>query len=231
CGWRGPYLRYTPGSNSSGFLVDGWGNPFQALTPAGTPITAVGTPIDALLSLGADNPQNPVDPTKWLFSPLQNGTPAPTPLTNIFSSLTKINNPTLSLNTSVTVSVQIINSTTMMPDNPSSSAGNVRVILFTPINGTLLPVTTTPSGTVGTNTGVAPVPITISLVGVASPLNVDWSGQTPTVTFTFQNVTVGPRAIQAFQFVAGTTTATKKSPVTYLMVTPGGPAAKTLIMQ
>ena len=53
CGWRGPYLQLPLGTSQ---LHDGWGNPLSLLASDGeTPITAAGTPIPWVRSLGSDN--------------------------------------------------------------------------------------------------------------------------------------------------------------------------------
>lgn len=50
CGWRGPYVRLGFGAAA---LRDGWGQPFATRDAAGQPTTS-GTPIAAVVSLGAD---------------------------------------------------------------------------------------------------------------------------------------------------------------------------------
>lgn len=50
CGWRGPYVRLGIGAAA---LRDGWGQPFVVRDAAGQP-TTIGTPIAAVVSLGAD---------------------------------------------------------------------------------------------------------------------------------------------------------------------------------
>jgi prepilin-type N-terminal cleavage/methylation domain-containing protein len=51
CGWRGPYLRLSPGQTS---IRDGWGNPLILLNQAGSP-AAAGDPIWSVSSSGGGN--------------------------------------------------------------------------------------------------------------------------------------------------------------------------------
>ena len=102
------------------------------------------------------------------------------------------------------ISVQGFNTSAppVLGDPVSSTTESVRIVLFGPVNGEL--------------NGIASGDFALS----ATP--------TP-VSFIFP-VTIGPRAVQAFQFDASKQI-TRRSPITYVTIPAGGLPPQTLILQ
>lgn len=208
CGWRGPYLRLGMGSN--GRLLDGWGNPFDALYQENSVLAPAvpGQPVNVVRSRGSDYQVDtgPIVPgatsyTRDLYAPDQSyqttsdGTlMLPTPLASFSERILG----------SVPVVVRTYNANGQQ-DDPKGDDGTVRIVLFAPVNGTLTFVNS------------------IDLPGTP--------GAPIFATFTFLNVPVGPRAVQAFQFDPTTKIVKKKSVLTHIMIPAGGLPTKTLILQ
>lgn len=57
-GWRGPYLRLSPGNTN---VRDGWGVPFTLRTQASADVAAAGDPIGQVYSFGANGIEEPLD--------------------------------------------------------------------------------------------------------------------------------------------------------------------------
>jgi len=250
-GWRGPYLQLATGSG--GRLLDGWGNPFDSLSQGPPPanvltIMTLGLTnpfpqtINAVRSRGADGTVDP-NPLPANFSaynidqyvPSQVSVPPPSPLVSFSGRTTG----------SVNVAVKTIATTggvSALSDPASFTDSNgtytaVRVVLFTPVNGVLQaflldssnvsnasnpttnPITDLNNFTKKTN---AAMDYTLSAAGLATP-----------VGGSFWNVTIGPRAVQAFQYdpTATKLIVGKRSPLVYLMVPSGGVPTQTLILQ
>jgi prepilin-type N-terminal cleavage/methylation domain-containing protein len=206
CGWRGPYLRLTTGSNSR--LIDGWGNPFDLLTASNSVITGTMVPVDAVRSRGADNQIDTVTTTSYnrdLYTPDQAASPPGAALANFTGRALG----------SITVQVKSVQSQdngaggtiNTLVDPLASDGPQVTIVLLEPVNGVLV------------------VPST----GGANPRRADFaSGTGASVTFT--NVSIGPRALQAFQYDPATGVK-KKSAYTPIVLPVGGLPTKTLILQ
>ena len=214
CGWRGPYIQsptfQQTGSSVQPRLLDGWGNPFDALTLLGTPV-AVNDPVSVVRSRGADYQTTTapygIDPAP-LPLPYQaynqdQYAPAQSYQTN--NNALILPSPLVSFATygSVQVSVQAFNPyfNPATLGDPVASAQTattdaVQIVLLSPVNGLLTPVYST----------------AVSLPTAQTP------PQPTPVSWTFTNVPVGPRAIQAFQYDLTTMLVKKRSQVVYLMV-------------
>jgi prepilin-type N-terminal cleavage/methylation domain-containing protein len=232
CGWRGPYLQLPIGS---GALLDGWGNPLQSLyqVPGSTvfpsvPAAAAGTtpaqPINIVCSRGADNTFDIGTQTNAYnvdqYVPVQTTSPltGSPPLVN-FSD--RINSNSLVSVPSIPVVVKTLNSTTSPatltdPYTTGATDNTVEIVLFAPVGGVLTPI-------YAVNTAAGTSTTYFTITGAAP-------GGTP-VSYTFPNVTTGPRAVQAFQFSAATGNVTKRSQMLYVMVPTGGVPTQTLILQ
>lgn len=233
CGWRGPYLQLPIGS--SGRLLDGWGKPFDSMSQTQSPLPysltnayalnlTPGAQINIVRSLGAENQADPLTlPSGFSaynldqYVPSQVSVPplAPTASTPLTS---------LSVSGSLTVWVKSLvtgsglsGSITYASDPVSvTTSDKVLIVLLTPVAGVLTPVY-----------GVNSAPSTpISYF----PLSATAGATTPNVMSTFAGVTNGPRAVQAFQFDSSGNVI-KRSPLTSLMVPPGGLPMQTLILQ
>ncbi|HYV34905.1 MAG TPA: type II secretion system protein [Gemmataceae bacterium] len=222
CGWRGPYVQppltrqVTSGGQTQAqiMLLDGWGNPFDALTqspvaPFTLTLAGVGQPINVIRSRGADNQIDP-SPLQVPFSAYNQDQYSPTQNYQSGGNILSLPTPLASYanSASVQVSMQAFNtsgSTTTLGD-PTASGNNTAVVIvyLTPVNGVL--------------------------TVVRSPVTTLQSTPTP-VSFTFPNVTVGARAIQAFQYDPSNMKVLKRSPIVYLTVPSGGAPAQTLILQ
>jgi len=206
CGWRGPYLRLPTGT--TGQLIDGWGNPFDSLTAAGA-LVNVGAPVNVVRSRGQDNAADPAPlPADFAvynrdqYTPDQLLSPPVPPLANFTARAVAT--------AGITVQVKVYNTATSSLEDPQSSDGQVTIVLIEPANGVLAVPT------------------------VANLRRQDFApgmGPTTPASGTFPNVTIGPRAIQAFQYDTATNTLKKKSAYTPLMMMPGGLPTKTLILQ
>ena len=231
CGWRGPYLQLPV--NSVGSLVDGWGNTFQSLcqVPGSTafplpPLPASGTtpaqPINVICSFGADNTQDTAAPTNPYnqdqYIPQQLAAPPIAPLAS-FSDANRTAG-------TVTVVVKCLNtpsgggSTYLSDPLPVGGSDAVEIVLFQPVNGVLAPV----YGVNALSTSAAPH-------NECFPLSPASGTPTPNVGCTF-STSIGPRTVQAFQFDTGSGNVSKRSPLTFLTVPPGGLSlSQTLILQ
>jgi hypothetical protein len=215
CGWRGPYVapplvrQVVVGGQTllQQKLVDAWGNPFDALDPTNSPV-AVGQPVFAVRSRGADNL---IDSQAVTSSAYNQDQYVPSQSYQINGTALTLQPPlsTFAASATVQVNVQALTTTSGSPvlGDPVASGSNNAVIIYllTPVNG-----------------AVAKVPSTVTTLQ-ASPPN--------PVTFTFPNVAVGPRAIQAFQYDPTTKTVFKRSPMVYLTLPSGGLPAQTLVLQ
>jgi prepilin-type N-terminal cleavage/methylation domain-containing protein len=245
-GWHGPYLQLPIGSVSP---LDGWGNPFHSIyQPQGViayppAVPALGFPINVVCSLGSDNaldltiPANPYSQDQYV-PPQLTVPPALLPLVN-FSQLGY---------GTVAVTVQSIN-TTVTPTaltNPyptTEATPKVRVVLFAPVNGLMTTFILDSTGAVNAyNPNATPatyLPASPYYAYAPNPTPVDFAltaavagttAPTTSVAGSFNNVPIGSRAIQAFQYDAATMVITKKSPLTYLNVTAAS-IPTTLILQ
>jgi prepilin-type N-terminal cleavage/methylation domain-containing protein len=231
CGWRGPYLQLGTGSN--GRLLDGWGNPFDSLTQTTTPSYSLtfatqGQLINIVRSRGADNQ---VDPSPFppnfspynvdLYTPNQLGAPPVTPLASFSDRvLGNVSVVVKSFNT-LNQGQGAANQLTYLSDPVSVGTRDaVEIVFFTPVNGILTPV-------YGVNLTPRPgAPNSFYFQLAPTP-----GATTPNVTATFSIVTIGPRAVQAFQFDVPSGNVIKRSPLTFLMIPSGGVPTQTLILQ
>jgi prepilin-type N-terminal cleavage/methylation domain-containing protein len=221
CGWRGPYLQLPTGSG--GRLFDGWGNPFQSLfqVPGSTvfPTTPVpGQTVNIVCSLGSDSqfdtsvPTNPYNQDQYV--PQQLTVPPVAPL----ASFTDRGSG------SFLVQVQTANTATtpatLGPPIPMGTTDIVSVVVFFPVNGKLTPTyLANPTPTAPIYQNCFPL---LGPVGAPNPLPI--SG-------TFVSLPIGASALQAFQFDSTTGNIRKRSPVSYLMLPPGGVPTQTLTLQ
>jgi hypothetical protein len=142
-----------------------------------------------------------------------------------------------SINTSVTP-------TALTNPYPTTEATpRVRVVLFAPVNGLMTTFILDSTGVVNAynpnatpatylaaspyyayapNPAPADFALTAGAAGTTAP--------TTPVAGSFNNVPIGARAIQAYQYDAATMIITKKSPLTYVNVT-AGTVSPTLILQ
>jgi type II secretory pathway pseudopilin PulG len=245
CGWRGPYLQLMTGS--SGRLLDGWGNPFDSLSQANSaPYTLttmtvgqssplpVGQPINIVRSRGADGQVDPAPlPASFppynvdQYIPTQLSVPPATPLAS-FSGLTDGSGVLVSYGIygNVPIVVKTFNTANQPPTLsdplPVGPTDAVAIFFFTPVNGVL-----TPFGSPSFPLPPAPTPPAQAL---ATPVAYTFAPQTANSSLN-SSVTIGPRAVQAFQFDTPTGNVSKRSSLTYLMVPPGGVPTQTLILQ
>jgi prepilin-type N-terminal cleavage/methylation domain-containing protein len=209
CGWRGPYLRLPGGSN--GRLVDGWGNPFDLMT-------TLGSPINAVRSLGADGQADPSSLAPG-YPPYNQDQYAPDQTYTTVSGNLVLNTPLNTFSAQgvgfLPVQVKILSTTGGISSlvDPVSTDGTVTIVMLEPVNG-VLPAFT------AANTSPA-----------ANFRRIDFAAPTTPVTCTFTNVSIGPRAIQAFQYTPAGTTLTRKSMYTPIIMVPGGLPMLTLILQ
>lgn len=233
CGWRGPYLQLSTGSG--GQLLDGWGNAFDSIYQTTAAPYSQTTPpppgdqVNIVRSRGADDAADPF--------PLPAGFPAynidqyvPTQLNvpPIVSTTTPLVSFSNNLSASLTVAIRTLTSTSsgsiLSPPTPVGSSDAVEIVLLQPL--------LQPSGAVlEANYAVNPAlsgtsPVYFWVSSTASPATTSWDAIALPAT------TPGPRAVQAFQFDSSSGTVSKRSPLTFLMVPPGGlSAAVTLILQ
>lgn len=243
CGWRGPYLQLSLGTIRP---LDGWGNPLQSIYQAPglatyPPLTppAFGFPVNAVCSLGSDfafNVTIPASPyAQDQYVPAQTNVPPIVPLANFSQMIYGAVSVTVqSINTTVTPSAL----TNPFPSTPPEATPTVRIVLFAPVNGTMTSfILDSTAGPTAYNPN--PTPATYLPAGpyyplyVPNPTPVDFAIAATTTSYagSFFNVPIGPRAIQAFQYDAATMIITKRSPLTYLTVTPNSTLTPTLILQ
>ena len=255
-GWRGPYLQLATGS--SGRLLDGWGNPFDSLSqglPPAITLTSMTIgltnpfpqSINAVRSRGADGTvdANPLPATFSAYNvdqyvPAQQYVLTPTQ-TLVTPLLSFSGRTTGSVNVAVktiatTGGVSALSDPSSFADTngtymPCGSSCSRRSTVYYPAfildnsnvsnasNPTTNPITDLNNFTKKTN---AVMDYTLSAGGLATP-----------VGGSFLNVTIGPRAVQAFQYDPTTTKLTvgKRSPLVYLTVPSGGVPSQTLILQ
>jgi prepilin-type N-terminal cleavage/methylation domain-containing protein len=228
CGWRGPYLRFPNGSN--GRLVDGWGNPFNLLTTT----TALGSQVNAVKSLGADGVADPTTLPPG-YPPYNQDQYAPDQTYTAVSGSLVLSTPLNTFSAQalglLPVQVKVLSTSggvTSLID-PVSTDGTVTIVMVEPVNGALPTFASTGSAINYVTIPAGGSPPATGLSSTSTAIRrYDFSAPTTTVSCTFTQVSIGPRAIQAFQPSA---TPARKSAYTPIIMPSGGLPTMTLILQ
>lgn len=210
-GWRGPYLQLGIGKTE---LRNGWGNAFNLLKADQTTAVGNGDSIEVLRSLGSDNLLDTVIPiTKDYNTDVYSGFNVTTPL------------PTNASSQTVTYAAPVGNRYL------ASISGNIT--FFDAASGTTKPFDHTKGDIIVCYFGADPINgirgIAVTFSATTSPLSGDPSTLTYNLGLTFP---IGPCVIRAYQGMTlpAASTALYKSPVTRLVLLPGG-QSKDLILK